>query len=63
IIEKLVEELKNIEEGMKEDDKERIAKELGNLDLACANLNHDIEKKNIEIENLKEKIERSHNED
>ncbi|MFX1592812.1 MAG: hypothetical protein ACFFCL_08980, partial [Promethearchaeota archaeon] len=33
IIEKLVEELKNIEEGMKEDDKERIAKELGDLDL------------------------------
>ncbi|MFX1600542.1 MAG: hypothetical protein ACFFB6_08095 [Promethearchaeota archaeon] len=63
IIEKLVEELKNIEEGMKEDDKERIAKELGDLDLACTNLNHDIEKKNIEIENLKEKIERSHNED
>lgn len=59
-IEKLGKELNNIEEGIIEGDKKKITKELNDLDLECVNLNHDIEKKDIEIEQLKEKIEKSH---
>jgi len=56
IIEKLGKELNNIEEEIIEGDKKIITKELNDLDLECANLNRDIEKKDIEIEQLKEKI-------
>ena len=61
--EKLGKELNNIEEGIIEGDIKKITKELIDLDLECANLNRDIEKKDIEIEQLKEKIEKSHKQD
>ncbi|MFX0106213.1 MAG: hypothetical protein ACFE75_12100 [Candidatus Hodarchaeota archaeon] len=60
IIEKLDKELKNIEEGIIEGDKKEIGKKINDLDLECVNLNHEIEKKNVEIEQLKGKIEKSH---
>jgi len=59
-IEKLSIELNNIEEGTIEGDKKKISKELNDLELECANLNQGIEKNIIEIEQLKEKIEKSH---
>lgn len=60
IIEKLGKEFKKIEEGTIEGDIKETTKELNALDLECANINHDIEKKASEIEKLKEKIEKSH---
>jgi len=59
-IEKLSKEIKNIEEGIIEGDKKKNTKELNDLELECVTLNRDIEKKDIEIEQLKEKIEKSH---
>jgi len=60
IIEKLGKEFKKIEEGTIEGDIKETTKELNALDLECANLYRDIEKKDNEIEQLKEKIEKSH---
>lgn len=59
-IEKLSVELNNIEEGIIEGDKKKITQEINDLDLECVHLNRDMEKKDIEIEQLKEKIEKSH---
>ena len=59
-IEKLSIELNSIDKGLIEDDKSRITKALNELELESANLNHEIEKKNEEIGQLKEKIEKSH---
>ena len=58
-IEKVGNECKNIEEGIIEGDVKKVTKELGDLELECVNLNRDIEKKSIEIAQLKEKIEKS----
>ncbi|MFW9876245.1 MAG: helix-turn-helix domain-containing protein, partial [Candidatus Thorarchaeota archaeon] len=60
IVEKLGKELKELEEGTIEGDIKEITKKLNDFDIECANLNHDIEKKGYEIEQLKEKIEKSH---
>ncbi|MFW9877637.1 MAG: hypothetical protein ACFFG0_31510 [Candidatus Thorarchaeota archaeon] len=60
IIKNLGKELKEIEDVTIEGDIKEITKELNNLDLECVNLYQDIEKKGIEIEQLKEKIEKSH---
>ncbi len=62
-IEKLDKELNNIEEGRIESDKKKITKDLNDLNLECVNLNRDIEKKQIEIEQLKGKIEKTHKQD
>ena len=59
-IQKLGKELNNIEEGIIEKEKKKTIKELNGLDLECENLNREIEKKEIEIVQLKEKIEESH---
>ncbi|NVM37030.1 MAG: hypothetical protein HWN81_15645 [Candidatus Lokiarchaeota archaeon] len=59
-IEKLSTEFKNIEEGIIEGDKKKISKEINDLDLECVNLNHNIEKNDSEITQLKEKIEKNH---
>jgi DNA repair ATPase RecN len=59
-IDKLSRELKEIEQGIVEGKVKEITEKLADLDLEYANLNHDIEKKEIEIEQLKEKIEKSH---
>ncbi|MFX1411149.1 MAG: hypothetical protein ACFFA6_12410 [Promethearchaeota archaeon] len=53
-------ELNDIEKGIIEGDQKKIMKDLNDLDLECENLNRDKEKKTIEIEQLKEKIEKSH---
>jgi hypothetical protein len=59
-MQKLGKELNNIEEGIIEKEKKKTIKELNDLDLECENLNGEIEKKEIEIVQLKEKIEESH---
>lgn len=60
IIEKLGKEFKKIEEGTIEGDIKEITKELDALDPECVTIIHNIEKIEIEIGNLKEKIEKSH---
>ncbi|MFX0081988.1 MAG: hypothetical protein ACFE94_09570 [Candidatus Hodarchaeota archaeon] len=59
-IEKFGKELKEIDEGTIEGDIKEITKKLDDLDLECGDLNHEIEKRDIEIEQLKEKIHKSH---
>ncbi|MFX1343671.1 MAG: hypothetical protein ACFFBC_05505 [Promethearchaeota archaeon] len=59
-IEKFGEKLKEIEEGSILGDIKEVTENLYNLEIEYANLNNDIEKKEIEIEQLKEKIEKSH---
>ncbi|MFX1315378.1 MAG: hypothetical protein ACFE9T_05905 [Promethearchaeota archaeon] len=63
LIANLRNELNDIEKEMIEGDQKKLMKELNDLDLECANLNSDIEKKNIEIQKLKEIIEKSHKKD
>ncbi|MBY9007861.1 MAG: hypothetical protein KGD63_14055 [Candidatus Lokiarchaeota archaeon] len=63
LIEKLGNEIKYIEEGIKEGDKKEITKQLNDLDLESANLLRQVEKKTLEIEQLKEKIEKTHKQD
>lgn len=61
-IEKLGIELNEFEEGINEGDKKRITKEINDLEDDCTNLNHNIVKNKNEIQQLKEKIEKSHEE-
>lgn len=61
-IEKLNIEVNNIEQGIIEGDKKRITKEINDLEDDCTNLNHNIVKNENEIQQLKEKIEKSHKE-
>jgi hypothetical protein len=60
LILRLNNELNDIENGKIEGEQKKTMKELNDLDLECVNLNRDIEKKEIEIQQLKEKIEKSH---
>ncbi|MFX0047443.1 MAG: hypothetical protein ACFE8G_04660 [Candidatus Hermodarchaeota archaeon] len=57
-IESLKNELNDIAEGIIEGDEKRITKELSDLDLEYLNLNRDLEKKYIELEQEKQKIEK-----
>ncbi|MFX0038544.1 MAG: coiled-coil domain-containing protein [Promethearchaeota archaeon] len=59
-IEQLGSELDNLEMEKTEDDKKKVAIELNELNLECTNIRQDIEKKSNEIDQLKEKIEKSH---
>lgn len=59
-IEKLHADLKNMEEVIIKGDKKKSTKEINELELECANLTLNIEKIDIEIVQLKEKIEKSH---
>ncbi|MFX1279712.1 MAG: coiled-coil domain-containing protein [Promethearchaeota archaeon] len=59
-IEKLGNELKNIEKGIIKGDLEKISKELRDLEIECSNTNNEMEKNSNQIEQLKEIIEQSH---
>ncbi|MFW9948327.1 MAG: hypothetical protein ACFFDX_15985, partial [Candidatus Odinarchaeota archaeon] len=59
-IEKLKVELNFKNEGLTEEDKERISKEIYDLELESTNLKQEIDKIENEIEQLKEKIEKRH---
>ncbi|MFX1241927.1 MAG: hypothetical protein ACFFA7_11830 [Promethearchaeota archaeon] len=60
VTEELNKLLINIEKGEIVGDKKEIMSKLNNIDIDCVNLRKDIEKHTKEIEQLKEKIEKSH---
>ncbi|MFX1375084.1 MAG: hypothetical protein ACFFA0_04675 [Promethearchaeota archaeon] len=62
-VKELNSELNNIKEGTNEAIKKKIVKEIDDLEFECLNLNRLIEKKLIEIEELKEIIKKSHDKD
>jgi len=57
-IEKLKNEINDITKGIIEGDEKRITKELSELNLECINLNRELEKKQIELEQERQKIEK-----